>query len=254
MSITNQAGVTLLATGEKNILINSGFVINNGNAGVPYVSGATLTAGQTGHECWKVNGNTTYTFTQSKANTQITITSGSLIQVIEDVNVQGTTYTLSWTGTAQARAGVNSATPSGSYVSSPLVITGQTPGQTLSIEFNSGTLSNPQLELGSVATAYEYKRYQQELEATERYAETLIAPASTSLLVSAYYAGSYQISWIFKTTKYAIPSFVLVSGAWQGEFPSVWGGRKEIHMAHANTAFYLLAASDSVAAIALARL
>ena len=59
-------------------------------------------------------GGGNYTFTQLKSSTQITIASGkSLIQPIEDVNVVGGSYVLSWTGTAQARAGRQHADASG---------------------------------------------------------------------------------------------------------------------------------------------
>lgn len=160
-------------TSYKNILINSNFQINNGNAGTPYVSGAGLPAGQTGHECWKAGASGgDYTFTQNAAINGITIASGkSLIQVIEDKFVRGGTYILHWTGTAKCRAGINSATPSGSYVTSPLVITGQSKGVTMSIEvLNDGAgggFEEPQLERSSIITQYEFGA--DELRRTQRY-------------------------------------------------------------------------------------
>ena len=159
------------ALGNRNILINAGFRINNGNAGTPYVSGAALASGQYGHEMWKAGASGgDYSFTQLNTNTQITIASGkSLIQVVEDLNVHETSYVLSWEGTAQARVGVNSATPSGAYASSPILITGQTAGTTMSVEFNTGTLGKAQLEKGSIATPFENKDIAQILIATQRY-------------------------------------------------------------------------------------
>jgi len=151
----------------KNLLIDAGFTINQRG----YVSAATLASGAYGHDRWKAGasgGN--YSFTQLASNTQITIASGkSLIQVVEDKNVSGTSYVLSWEGTAQARYAVNSATPSGSYAASPIVITGQTAGTTMSVEFNTGTLSKPQLELGAVATSFDQRAYSQELAMCQRY-------------------------------------------------------------------------------------
>ena len=151
----------------KNLLIDAGFTINQRG----YVSAATLASGAYGHDRWKAGasgGN--YSFTQLASNTQITIASGkSLIQVVEDKNVSGTSYVLSWEGTAQARYAVNSATPAGSYAASPIVITGQTAGTTMSVEFNTGTLSKPQLELGSVATSFDQRAYSQELAMCQRY-------------------------------------------------------------------------------------
>ena len=61
----------------------------------------------------------------------------------------GGSYVLSWTGTAQARAGVNTLTPSGSYAASPLLIEGPDCGRrVMSIEFNTGTLGTVKLEPG----------------------------------------------------------------------------------------------------------
>jgi hypothetical protein len=153
--------------GFKNLLIDAGFTINQRG----YVSAATLASGSYGHDRWKAGasgGN--YTFTQLASSTTITIASGkSLIQVVEDKNVNGTSFVLSWTGTAQARYAVNSATPSGSYAASPILITGQTVGTTMSVEFNAGTLSNPQLELGSTATSFDVRDYGRELIMCQRY-------------------------------------------------------------------------------------
>lgn len=117
----------------------------------------------------------------------------SLIQVVEDKNVNGTSYVLSWTGTAQARYSVNSATPAGSYAASPIVITGQTAGSTMSVEFNTGTLSKPQLELGSVATSFDQRAYGTELALCQRYywKGTSITWTNTT---TSNYNGTY-ISW-----------------------------------------------------------
>ena len=133
-------------------IINGGFTVNQRG----YVSNATLAAGVYGHDRWKAGaGGGDYTFTQLAQATQITIKTGkSLIQVIEDKNVIGGTYTLSWTGTAQARFGINSATPSGAYAASPITITTQTAGTVMSVEFNEGTLGKINLANSSVALPF----------------------------------------------------------------------------------------------------
>lgn len=161
-----------ILSGFQNIAINGGFTINNR----AYTSGAALSSGSYGHDRWKAgSGGGDYSFTQLKSNTQITIAANkTLIQVIEDVNVQATSYILSWTGTCQARYAVNSATPSGSYASSPITITGQTVGTTMSIEFgngaSSGTLGTVSLTPGSTApSSYEQRPYAAELMLCYRY-------------------------------------------------------------------------------------
>lgn len=159
--------------GLRNVVINGCFRINNGNAGVPYVSAATLAAGNYGHEMWKAGASGgDYTFTQLATPTTITIGSGkSLIQVIDGTNVEKTDYVLSWPGTATARVGVNSATPSGSYAASPILITGQTIGAVMSIEFTNGTLGKVMCEPGTVPTVFERRPKSVEVKLTEPYFE-----------------------------------------------------------------------------------
>ena len=151
----------------RNALFNADFRINQRG----YVSAATLASGAYGHDRFKAGASGgDYSFTQLNSSTQVTIASGkSLIQVVEDKNVVGGSYVLSWTGTALARVGVNSATPSGTFVVSPLLITGQTAGTTMSVEFNAGTLNTAQLELGTVATPFERRPIGLELALCQRY-------------------------------------------------------------------------------------
>jgi hypothetical protein len=157
--------------GRRNVIINGGFTINQR----AYASAAALAAGSYGHDRWKAGaGGGDYSFTQLASPTTITIAANkTLIQVVENKNVYGGTYVLSWIGTCQARYGLNSATPSGSYASSPIIISGQTAGTTMSVEFgngaSSGTLGLVQLELGSVATPFEFRPYKQELGLCKRY-------------------------------------------------------------------------------------
>lgn len=155
----------------KNAIINGGFTVNQR----AYASAAVLASGVYGHDRWKAgSGGGDYSFTQLASNTTITIAANkTLIQVIEDKNVHSTSYTLSWIGTALARYAVNSATPAGSYAASPITITGQTAGSTMSIEFgngaSSGTLTSVQLEVGAVATSFERRAYGMELSLCHRY-------------------------------------------------------------------------------------
>jgi hypothetical protein len=155
----------------RNIVINGGFTINQR----VYVSAATLAAAAYGHDRWKAGAaGGDYSFTQLASPTTITIAANkTIIQVVEDKMVYGGTYILSWTGTAQARYAINSSTPAGSYAASPITITGQTAGTTMSVEFgngaSSGTLGQVQLELGSVPTPFELRPYEQELALCQRY-------------------------------------------------------------------------------------
>jgi hypothetical protein len=146
----------------KNRIIDGGFTINQRG----YVTNTSLTSGSYGHDRWKGGAsNGTYTFTQASAgvNTTITITAGSIIQVIEGANLpEGGTYVLSWTGTAQGKIGAGSFGASG--------ITGTiTAGTNTNIEFNTGTCGNVQLEVGSTATSFDYRPFGTELQLCQRY-------------------------------------------------------------------------------------
>jgi hypothetical protein len=207
----------------KNLLIDTGFTINQRG----YVSAATLASGAYGHDRWKAGASGgDYSFTQLASNTQITIASGkSLIQVVEDKNVSGTSYVLSWEGTAQARYAVNSATPSGSYAASPIVITGQTAGTTMSVEFNTGTLSKPQLELGAVATSFDQRAYSQELAMCQRYYTFENGSLGGNSVFSANVTsgGSYYASTMFKQSMRAAPTIVALTNSTNLSFPAAVG-------------------------------
>ena len=149
-----------VAIGTKNVIINGNFNINQ-----RAVSGTvTLAAGAYGHDRFKAGASgCTYTFATVENVTTITISAGSLIQVIEGLNLQTGTYTLSWSGTAQGKIGGGSYSATG--------VTGSATGGTnLNVEFNTGTLSLVQLEKGSTATSFDYRPYGTELALCQRYA------------------------------------------------------------------------------------
>lgn len=123
----------------------------------------TLSAGQYGHDRWKAGASgCTYTFASANGITTLTITAGSLIQVIEGASLQTGTHVLSWTGTAQGKIGAGSYAASGTTGA----VTG---GSNLNVEFNTGTLTAVQLEPGSVASPFEYLTVGQDFEACQRY-------------------------------------------------------------------------------------
>jgi hypothetical protein len=173
---------------NHNLIINGGFTINQR----AYGSAGTLAAGVYGHDRWKAgSGGGNYSFTQLASPTTITVAANkTLIQVIEDVMVYGGTYILSWKGTCQARYAINSATPAGAYAASPITITGQTAGTTMSVEFGngaaSGTLGEVQLELSGVATPFDLRNYTVELALCQRYYWTsaVWVPSSTAFPTS----------------------------------------------------------------------
>ena len=169
-------------TGAKNAIINGNFGINQRG-----VSGTvTLSAGVYGHDRWKAGASgCTYTFATSNNVTTIDISAGSLIQVIEGINLESGTYTLSWTGTAQGKIGAGSFGNSG--------ITGAAVGGTnLNIEFGTGTVSLVQFELGTVVTPFERRQFGQELALCQRYANSIFLATIGGAVGMAYAEGSTQ--------------------------------------------------------------
>jgi hypothetical protein len=145
--------------GVINAIINGNFQVNQ-----RAVSGTvTLAAGAYGHDRWKAGASgCTYTFATVNNVTTLTISAGSLIQVIEGLNLYSGTYALSWTGTAQGKIGAGSYAGSG--------VTGSVTGGTnLNIEFNTGTLSLVQFEPGTEVSPFERRDYGRELMMCQRY-------------------------------------------------------------------------------------
>ena len=180
-------------TGFKNRIINGGFGVNQ-----RAVSGSVvLSAGAFGHDRWKGGASgCSYTFATSENVTTLTISAGSLIQVVEGINLQSGTHTLSWTGTATAKIGGGSLSATG--------VTGTATGGTnLNIEISTGTVSLIQLEAGSTATSFDYRPYSSNLIECQRYFESLgasVTDYSTS--------GTQQAQWFFKVEKRATPTMV----------------------------------------------
>ena len=158
--VTKQVDLSgVMSSGFRNAIINGNFAVNQRGA-----SGAvTLSAGDYGHDRWKAGASgCTYTFATSANVTTLTIAAGSLVQVIEGASLFSGTYTLSFTGTAQGKIGAGSFGDSG--------ITGSVTGGTnLNIEFGTGTVSQVQLEAGSVATPFERRPVGTELALCQRY-------------------------------------------------------------------------------------
>lgn len=145
--------------GVINAIINGNFQVNQRG-----VSGTvTLAAGAYGHDRWKAGASgCTYTFATVNNVTTLTITAGSLIQVIEGINLYSGTYALSWSGTAQGKIGAGSYSGSG--------VTGSVTGGTnLNIEFGTGTLSLVQFEPGTEVSPFERRDYGRELMMCQRY-------------------------------------------------------------------------------------
>ena len=146
-SIITDIESSVKTVANPNILINGRFLVNQRG-----VSGTvTLAAGAYGHDRWKAGAaGCTYTFAAINGETTLTISAGSLLQIVEGGNVPHGDVVLSWQGTAQGKIGAGVYGTSG-------VTASATGGSNLTVEFGTGTLARVKLEEGSVATPYPYE-------------------------------------------------------------------------------------------------
>lgn len=207
---------TAAFTGFRNKIINGNFNINQ-----RVVSGTvTLAAGVYGHDRWKAGaGGCTYTFSTSQGVTTITISAGTLVQVVESVNVLGGDYVLSWIGTAQGRI------DSGSYGASGAVKATIVGGNNVTVEFGTGTISKVQIETGTTATQFENRQFDFELALCLRYFEKSFlygtAPANGAYTyrssgANANSSGGLWLSYHycrFKVSKRATPTVTFYGDA-----------------------------------------
>jgi hypothetical protein len=188
---------TVIAIGANRI-INGNFSVNQRT----YVTNTALAAAAYGHDRWKAGtAGCTYTFTAALPDTTITITAGTLTQVIEAGWIEGGTYTLSWTGTAQAR--VYQGTPTGAYSASPLTIGALPAGVNTIVEFNTGTLGLAKLEIGSLASLFNRQSLATVLMDCQRYYQLLATLMSAAYGLTS--AINYQ-TFIYPVEPRALPT------------------------------------------------
>lgn len=192
--------------GLRNKLINSCFEVNQRG-----VSGTVvLAAGAYGHDCWKAGASgCTYTFSTTAGVTTITISAGSLVHVVEGKKLRTGTYVLGWAGTSQGKIDSGSFGASGITAS----ITG---GTNATIEFNTGTLSIPQFEPGSVVSPY--AAIDSDIELYRCYARAYVESTDAASQVYScfgYVLNSTNMRLLFKfpTMMRAVPTFTVLAGS-----------------------------------------
>jgi hypothetical protein len=187
----------------KNCLINGNFNINQ-----RAVTGTvTLAAGAYGHDRWKAGaGGCTYTFALIAGITTLTITAGTLLQIIEGNNLPLGTNTciLTWTGTAQGRFNTGSYGATGTTASVAA-------GTNLSIEFNTGTLSLAQLEKGAVATPFEQRIVGLELALCRYYYEQITAAIHQAIAAGFVFSTTISTVLLSYQMKRTTPTVTITS-------------------------------------------
>lgn len=163
-------GATLWNNGSKNYLINGDFAINQ-----RAFAGGALAAGAYGFDRWKAG---TGGCNVSLSAGVLTHTSGPLVQVIEAPNLAGKTITVSVEGLTGGNLSVNVEGVVGAIVASAgrsgvsIAVPGTSTGNvTVTLTPASGAVSykRVQVELGGVATAFEWRPASVEQSLCNRY-------------------------------------------------------------------------------------
>lgn len=203
--------------GFRNRIIDGNFAVNQR----AQASGVALAAGAYGHDRWKAGaGGCTYTFTAGTPDTAITITAGSLQQVIETVNVEGGVYCLSWSGSATGRVastatGASSPTTT-AYAAGPIVLPGVNADLAVTVEFGPGTLGLVQVEPGATATPFERRSVTMETMLCQRYYQL-----NGASIINLYASGNINAAFTFATAMRTTPTVVIVAGTGAIDRPGV---------------------------------
>jgi len=190
----------------RNRLLNPTFQVNQRAV----VSPVTLAAGAYGHDRWKAGAaGCTYSWATVNGLTTITITAGSLVQVIEGNNLDdgaANTYVLAWNGTAQGKIGAGAFSGSG--------VTGTADGGTnLSIEFGVGTLAKPQLEPGAFRSAFERRPAGLEMYLCRPYYQRVGDSQINTLASGAFYSATLWLGALQYSPMRAAPTLIVSAAA-----------------------------------------
>jgi hypothetical protein len=181
----------------RNLIINGSGRIEQRS----YASGAaTAVANQFTLDRWfVVTSGQNLTFTGNNSGRTMTAPAGGVSQVIEGANIVGGTYVINWTGTATAKVNGVSRAKGATFT-----LTANTNAKLI---FSSGTYTDVQIELGTIATAFERMDYGVELIKCQRYFESI-----DWVITSDGAAGTYQNigSWLVR--KRVEPTITSTSG------------------------------------------
>lgn len=122
----------------------------------------------------------------------ITITAGTIRQILERINMPAGTYYVTWSGTAQGRVSAGTGAGSGAYAASGFSFVASGTSD-YSLEFNTGTLTNVQVERGAI-TPFEFRNPILELELCRRYFWAGQELELGTLLVDKYGQASDQLA------------------------------------------------------------
>jgi|GEM_PF-2120456 len=184
----------------RNLIINGSGRVNQRG----YVSGAaTAVANQFTLDRWfVVTSGQNLTFTSAASGRTMTAPAGGVSQVIESANIVGGTYVINWTGTATATVNGVSRAKGATFT--------LTANTNATVRFAGGTYTDAQIELGTIATAFERMDFGTELINCQRYyqvcnAEFRHGGSLGGLTVSVGH------TWVLQVATRAVPTVAVLS-------------------------------------------
>lgn len=183
--------------GFRNLLINADGRVNQRQ----YASGAATTAAnQYTVDRWRVvTSGQSLAYALTANGYTFTAPAGGVEQVIEGNNIVGGAYVLNWTGTATATVNGVAVPKRGTFTLSA--------NTNATVRFSGGTLYQPQLELGNVATLFEQRPLGVETSLCQRY---FVADV-TNVVLSCYAPGYACASPVFFPTQMRVAPTVVAS-------------------------------------------
>jgi hypothetical protein len=172
--------------------------------GVPYAQNISIGANANSWlDGWKGGAAaSTASMSVSGVDNLVSVNSGSIIQIIRATQIEGGTYVLSWTGTSQARV-FSGTTGSGTFAVSPIVVT-LNANTVYGVEFNTGTVSRVQLELGSKPTSFE--RRDDELIRCQKRFQRHVTPPARGVVFASTPTQVQRMAFMLPVTMDAVPT------------------------------------------------
>ena len=197
--------------GFRNYLINGDFGINQRD-----FAGGALSAGSYGHDRWKAD---TGGANLSVSGDTVTLTSGTIVQVIESPGLGGATVTVSVEDpsgsiTVDVEGQTDTITSgSGRRGITLTVPSGSTGDVTVKLSATSVDFKRIQLERGTVATPFEFRPAAIEQALCQRYFQVVTVYQYHGLFATAFSGGAWKTSpQPFPVTMRNSPSGVIVAG------------------------------------------
>jgi hypothetical protein len=147
-------------SGFRNKLINPRFSINQPAA----PASATLAANAHWYDGWKAGSGGC---TLSENNGVVTITAGTIVQIIEGADIEAGTHVINWTGTASCAVDGVAKARGDTFT--------LTRGTNCAVSFGAGTLSFTQVEPGDTPTPFEQRPRSMEMDICQwRYEHSFV--------------------------------------------------------------------------------